>query len=217
MSGNIRHATLKTSVGVSSERRREEPDALRLSAWIESGLNPETPDPWDKMTQEQERLVGNAAKVAGRLKRQNGRVTDDGQAEGGTTMGVKALVIGLLMLAPAAGAYAAGEAKPGELRHSGTIVDVGRDTRQFTMEEMLAWTGPGTGVVERTVILTPRTSIQLVTRFEDPDRPSLTGFKESPLAPSDLRPGDFVTVTTDRREGPLMAVSMEVVRPEANR
>lgn len=134
----------------------------------------------------------------------------------GLTM-VRMVAVGLMLLAPAGEAYAAGEAKHGEVRHSGTIVDLGRDTQQFTMEEMLAWTGPGTGVVERTVILTPRTSILLVTRFEDPNRASLTGFKESPLKPSDLRPGDFVTVTTDGRDGRLMAVSLEVVRPDSNR
>lgn len=75
-------------------------------------------------------------------------------------------------------------------------------------------TGPGTGVIERTVTVTPDTSVQLVVRDEqDWSRASMTGFREMPFELSRLKPGDFVTVTT-RRERPV-AVSIEVWRPNA--
>jgi hypothetical protein len=109
--------------------------------------------------------------------------------------------------------YAADESKPNEIRHSGTIVDVGPNDRMLTMEEIVTWTGPGTGVVKRPVVLTPQTSIDLVKRTHERSPKVLPGWESSPLKPSDLRPGDFITVTTHQRQDRLIAVSVEVVRP----
>ena len=100
----------------------------------------------------------------------------------------------------------------GEVRHSGTVVRVDPEARRLQMREMVTWTGPGTGIVERSVTLTPDTAMQLVTRDDDFDRASMPGFEESPIALREIRPGDFVTVTL-RRDSPV-AVSLEVVRPD---
>lgn len=103
-------------------------------------------------------------------------------------------------------------ARDGEARHSGTVVSVDADARRLTMHEMVAWTGPGTGIVERTVTVTPDTSMQIVRRDGDRDRASMPGFEESPIALRDIRSGDFVTVTLRRDR--VVAVSLEVVRPD---
>ena len=99
----------------------------------------------------------------------------------------------------------------GEVRHSGTVVSVDPRGGRLTMHEMVAWNGPGTGIVERSVRLTPDTSMQIVRRDEDADRSAMTGFQESRIALREIRRGDFVTVTLRRDSS--VAVSLEVVRP----
>jgi hypothetical protein len=121
-------------------------------------------------------------------------------------------LIGLVLgLAPAA--YAADQGRHGEIRHSGTIVEVGPQERMLTMEEMVAWTGPGTGIVKRSVALTADTSINLVKRSDDPNPKAFPGWESSVLKLSDLHPGDFITITTNRQQDRVVAVAIEVVRP----
>jgi hypothetical protein len=100
-----------------------------------------------------------------------------------------------------------------ETRHSGTITGIDDRAGLLTFEEMVTWTGPGTGIVTRSVRITPETSMQLVVRDQDPDRSAMPGFAESPITLRRLRDGDFVTVTT-RSDAPV-AVSLEVYRPDA--
>jgi hypothetical protein len=101
-----------------------------------------------------------------------------------------------------------------EVRHSGRIVDVTPDGTTLVLEEMVAWGGPGTGVVTRRIRLTPQTSMQLVKRTDqwEADRTALPGWDTVPLDANSLRPGDFVTVTTDDDKVGV-AVSLQVVRP----
>jgi hypothetical protein len=117
--------------------------------------------------------------------------------------------LGLVVLwAAPAGAQAT------EVRHSGVVREVAPDGSAIVLEEMVAWNGPGTGIVHRSMRLTPRTSIQLIERTDrwDDDRTSLPGWDSKALQAGDLRPGDFVTITADEdRRG--VAVALEVVRP----
>jgi hypothetical protein len=118
------------------------------------------------------------------------------------TAGV-AVVLVLGMVGAAAGA--------GEARHSGTVVRV--DDDELVIREMGTWTGSGSGVAERRVTLAADTATQLVRREPGAaERTSRPGWKSIAMRPEDIRPGDFVTVTT-RKAGGDVAVSIEVLRP----
>jgi hypothetical protein len=116
----------------------------------------------------------------------------------------------VIALASAAGAT-------DEARHSGTIVGLREQPAQIIMEEIVAWTGPDSGRVRRTIDVTPETSIQVVRRTDTwgSGRTSKPGFEERAIEASALRVGDFVTVTV-RNAGNPAAVAMEVVRPEGS-
>jgi hypothetical protein len=98
-----------------------------------------------------------------------------------------------------------------EVRHSGRIVDVSPDHSAIGLEEVTAWTGPGTGVVRRSIRLTPRTSIQLIERTDHWDNTPMPGWDARPMPASQLRTGDFVTVTTDDDQRGT-AVALQVIR-----
>jgi hypothetical protein len=104
----------------------------------------------------------------------------------------------------------------GEVRHSGRILEVARDGSALVLEEIVAWTGPGTGAVRRSIRLTPRTSIRVVERTDQWDgrNNALPGWDAKAIAARDLRPGDFVTVTTDDDQR-ATAVALQIVRPAA--
>lgn len=116
-----------------------------------------------------------------------------------------------LALALAAVSTAAAQA-----RHSGTVRDVRGDV--LTVEEMGPWTGERQERVSRSITITPDTAIDVVARSEpgaavgSADWPG--GFKATPAGRSEIRPGDFVTVTTQERGGRLVATKISVVRPE---
>jgi hypothetical protein len=119
-----------------------------------------------------------------------------------------ALLLGL----PLADRAAASE----KVRHSGRILEVAPDGGAIVLEEIVAWSGPGTGVVTRSIRLTPRTSITLVARTDEwgPDGAAMPGWSRRPADATGLRPGDFVTVTTDD-DTRGVAVALQVVRPAA--
>ena len=100
-----------------------------------------------------------------------------------------------------------------EVRHSGTIVRT--TTGELVLEEMITWTGPGTGIVNQRIDVTTETAVQLVRRAPWTDDPrARPGWESIDLRPDDIRRGDFATVTTrDARSGDV-AVSIEIVRPE---
>lgn len=103
-----------------------------------------------------------------------------------------------------------------EARHSGRIVEVATDGSSILLEEMVGWTGPGTGMLTRRVRITPQTSIRLVrhTGRWGNDRGSTPGWDSKTIDAGRLRPGDFVTVTTDENQRDV-AVALQVVRPGA--
>ena len=100
-------------------------------------------------------------------------------------------------------------ATPGERRDSGRLVKVAPDGSSIVLEEMGPWQGPGTGVVSRSIHIPPRATVSLVEhtgRWEGPE----PGWTSKSVDVSTLRPGDFVTVTSEKGE----AVALEIVRPE---
>ena len=99
--------------------------------------------------------------------------------------------------------------------HAGAIVaeNMKRDT--ITIEEMGPWHGPATPLplVRRQFQLTPSTVVELAVRKDEP-----AGYKgafiNQPLKPTDLRPGDYATVTAERENGTVAATKVEIVRPD---
>jgi hypothetical protein len=133
-----------------------------------------------------------------------------------------AILIGVLpapaLAQPASRTGAAGQQAPRahEVRHSGRILEVAPAGSAIVLEEIVGWTGPGTGAVTRSIQLTPRTSIRLVERTEEWDgaNSALPGWDATVIDAQDLRKGDFVTVTTDD-DHRATAVAMQIVRPDA--
>ena len=122
------------------------------------------------------------------------------------------VVLAFVLVGPAVAQRAP---EPGEVRHSGRIVEVAANGSAIVLEELVAWSGPGTGVISRSIGLTPRTSIRLLERAvssDDDDRTALPGWTAEPIDASSLRAGDFVTVTTDDDQR-AVAVALQVVRP----
>jgi hypothetical protein len=103
----------------------------------------------------------------------------------------------------------------GEERYSGTVTAVGPSGRSITLKEVGIGVGRGrNSIVERPIMLKPETEVILATRAEDDETLEWPGgFKESPLAATDLRPGDYATVEAQSENGRLVAVSILVVRP----
>jgi hypothetical protein len=125
------------------------------------------------------------------------------------------LVAFSLSFALAGSALAQERGEPNEVRHSGRILVVAPDGSAIVLEELGTWTGPGTGLVTRSIRLTPRTSIRLIERADrwEGDRTSMPGWDVEMMEATSLRPGDFVTVTTDD-DGRDVAVALLVVRPD---
>jgi hypothetical protein len=98
--------------------------------------------------------------------------------------------------------------------HSGRLMKISLDAKTITVEEIGPWMGPDTGRVERTFTLTPSTSVTLLRRAQGADAKGWAGgFESEPLALTELKPGDFATVTAKRADDRLTALSIGVVRP----
>lgn len=124
------------------------------------------------------------------------------------------VLTGVLALVTAGSALAQPWSRADGVRHSGRIVEVAPDASAIVFEELVAWSGPGTGVVTRSIQLTPSTSIRVIERSGNGgrDRTAMPGWDATPIDAGDLRRGDFITLTTrdDRR---TVAVALQVVRP----
>jgi hypothetical protein len=98
--------------------------------------------------------------------------------------------------------------------HTGAIVAANTKSSTVTIEEMGPWHGPSTRPVRREFHLTPSTVVEFAARKEEPN--GRTGvYVDRPLTVSDLRAGDYATVTVQREEGKAIATKIEVVRPGA--
>jgi hypothetical protein len=121
------------------------------------------------------------------------------------------LLLAGLLLTSLAGIPLAG-AK--EAKHSGAVVAVADDGRGFTLEVL----GPGRSAdanrVEHPVALTPETKVAVVTRSPQADPQGWRGnFVASPATAADIKPGAFVTVTVETRDGRMVARAVEILRP----
>jgi hypothetical protein len=127
----------------------------------------------------------------------------------------RSAVLVTVVLAVLAGTAHAQSPVDGEVWRSGRIIEIAPDRSAIVLEELVTWTGPGTGVVTRSIRLTPRTSIRLIERGDvDETDTAMPGWDATPIDAGRLRVGDFVTVTTiDARRG--VAADLQVVRPGA--
>ncbi|HKW93147.1 MAG TPA: hypothetical protein VJX92_14725 [Methylomirabilota bacterium] len=119
-----------------------------------------------------------------------------------------AMALGAALLAsPAAWAS-------GSVQHTGTVTAVDTARNTITVEEMGPW-HPGKTNLKREVFeLTPDTKVELARRGSVPG-----GYRgqwiEHPLPASDLRVGDYATVTVVREARRPEATQLVVVRPGA--
>ena len=118
-----------------------------------------------------------------------------------------AFAFGLLLLVPSGWAAAAE-------KHSGAVVAA--DETQITIAEMGPWHGPSTQPMRHVFGLADTTKVALAERTRDGSDGWPWGFSEQSLRRSDLRAGDFVTVTTERRDTGGVAVTVLAVRPGSN-
>lgn len=101
--------------------------------------------------------------------------------------------------------------------HSGTLTAIDRATGTLTLEEMGRWTGPGSGVISRSIGVTPATRLDLLRRSTKAAGGGWPGgYVESPLTLAGFHPGDFATVTVKAHGRALTAVSVDVVRAPAH-
>jgi len=124
------------------------------------------------------------------------------------------VLLAILCLALVPPATAQPQIRSDQVRHSGRIAEVAPDGSAIVLEELVAWSGPGAGVVPRSIRLTPRTAISVIERSGgmDGSPAAMPGWETAVIDAADLRRGDFVTVTTDdgRR---TVAVAVQVLRP----
>jgi hypothetical protein len=119
-------------------------------------------------------------------------------------LSVAGIVVGILAAAPAQGA---------DTRHSGRVLAVDPSARTLRIEEMKAWTGPGTGTVELSLRLASDAQLLSVTRAPGASLAGwLNAWREAPIGLDAVRPGDFVTVTTSGRGD---VATLQLVRPES--
>jgi hypothetical protein len=102
-------------------------------------------------------------------------------------------------------------------RYSGTIVAVDPAGSSITLNELGAGVPGGRNQeIPHVIGLSPGTKLLLATRAADSEETGWRGgYTESPIAATDLKPGDFATVEAETRDGKLVAISVVVVRPTA--
>lgn len=99
--------------------------------------------------------------------------------------------------------------------HSGRIVAIDPASRTLTLEELGPARGETPAPTTRTVELGPNTRVELYVRVPgvgEADWPG--GFAAKPIAPAELRPGDFATVQVEGEGARLTARTVAVVRSE---
>ena len=117
------------------------------------------------------------------------------------------LVMAWLLAAAPAGAAALE-------KHSGVVTGV--EGSQITIEEMGPWLGPETKPMRRAFQLTSATRVERVERTAKGSEGWSWAYVSRPLESSDLRPGDYVTVTVDPEERRNAAIEVQAVRPGPN-
>ena len=106
----------------------------------------------------------------------------------------------------------AGAVSATEVKHSCTITAIAQD--RITLQEMGPWSGAQQGLMRRSVAIGAETRIELSARSEQPAPEGWPGgFRESARGLRDLHVGDYVTVTTDEKDGRAMAKTITITPP----
>jgi hypothetical protein len=107
-----------------------------------------------------------------------------------------------------------GEAdRPGGTKHVGVVVTA--SPTHLTIDEMGPWRGPDTRPMRYVFQLTGTTKVARTERTQEGRNGWAWGFSEEQLRRTDLRPGDFVTVTARRSGDNAVAISVLAVRPNS--
>lgn len=107
-----------------------------------------------------------------------------------------------------------GEAdRPGETKHVGVVVAA--SPTHLTIDEMGPWRGPDTRPTRYVFQLSGTTKVARTERNQEGRDGWPWGFSEEQLRRTDLRPGDFVTVTARRSGDNAVAISVLAVRPNS--
>jgi hypothetical protein len=107
-----------------------------------------------------------------------------------------------------------GEAdRPGGTKHVGVVVTA--SLTHLTIDEMGPWRGPDTRPMRYVFQLTGTTKVARTERTQEGRNGWAWGFSEEQLRRTDLRPGDFVTVTARRSGDNAVAISVLAVRPKS--
>ena len=97
------------------------------------------------------------------------------------------------------------------VKHAGVVVTV--DQTRITIDEMGPWHGPNTRPMRLVFQLAGTTKVALAGRKREGPNGWGWAFDEEGLRRTDLRPGDFVTVTARRSGDDAVAISVLAVRP----
>ena len=107
-----------------------------------------------------------------------------------------------------------GEAdRPGGTKYVGVVVTA--SPTHLTIDEMGPWLGPDTRPMRYVFQLTGTTKVARTERTQEGRDGWAWGFSEEQLRRTDLRPGDFVTVTARRSGDNAVAISVLAVRPNS--
>jgi hypothetical protein len=98
-------------------------------------------------------------------------------------------------------------------RHAGTITSAQPDGSRITLSVLGPWHGPDTQPKPHVINVPNETPVMLFERAKIGEHGWRNGYAQKSLEPSDLRAGDYATVTMQRRDGRLIAEKIEVVRP----
>jgi hypothetical protein len=98
--------------------------------------------------------------------------------------------------------------------HSGILTAIDLEHHMLTLSEMGPWKGSMTARTTQTMTISPDAKVEIVQRAKSAPAGGWAGdFRESPLAVSQLHPGQFATVKLTRRAGKPTVESIEVVSP----
>ena len=100
-------------------------------------------------------------------------------------------------------------------RHSGVVVAADPGKGSITIDEMGPWYGPATAPTRRTFQIVSGTRFALAERTSEGNLGWPWAYTERWLEPSDLRVGDFVTISTEPQGARALAVQVQAVRPGA--
>ena len=103
--------------------------------------------------------------------------------------------------------------RPEGTKHVGVVVTA--SPTHLTIDEMGPWLGPGTRPMRYVFQLTGTTKVARTERTREGTNGWAWGFSEEQLRRTDLRPGDFVTVTARRSGDNAVAISVLAVRPNS--